>query len=472
MTANVAPDINAGDALVLFGASGDLARKKLYPALYQLESRGRLDGLRVVGVARSHWGDEALRGYVHDSLMLSGKPIDTEVWGRLSERMSMVSGEYTEAATYERLASTLGAECARPVFYLAIPPSIFPAVVDGLAGVGLAGERGRVVVEKPFGRDLDSARALNATLHAHFPERSIFRIDHYLGKESVENLLVFRFANSFLEPIWNRNYVDNVQVTMAEQFGVEGRGSFYDSVGAIRDVVQNHLLQVVALLAMEPPLGADAEHLRDETTKVLAAMKTVDCKHLLRGQYVDYRDEPGVKPTSQTETFAALHLEIDSWRWAGVPFYVRAGKALTASAVEAVVELRQPPRMLFRGRESDPAGANMIRFRLGAHDGVTMTVQAKEPGSAATSRSIDLAVDFEHALGTRREAYDRLLDDALKGDARRFARVDGVEEAWRIVQPALDDPGPVAFYERGSWGPSEADSIFRNEGDTWHPPLI
>ncbi len=465
-------DANAGDALVLFGASGDLARKKLYPALYQLETRGRLAGLRVVGVARSQWGDEALRGYVHDSLTLSGKPIDTEVWGRLSERLSMVSGEYTEAATYERLASTLGAECVRPVFYLAIPPSVFPAVVDGLASVDLAGERGRVVVEKPFGRDLESAKALNAALHAHFPERSIFRIDHYLGKESVENLLVFRFANSFLEPIWNRNYVDNVQVTMAEQFGVEGRGSFYDSVGAIRDVVQNHLLQVVALLAMEPPLGADAEHLRDETTKVLAAMKTVDCKHLLRGQYVDYRDEPGVKPTSQTETFAALHLEIDSWRWAGVPFYVRAGKALTASAVEAVVELRQPPRMLFRGRDSDAAGANMIRFRLGAHDGVTMTVQAKEPGSAATSRSIDLAVDFEHALGTRREAYDRLLDDALKGDARRFARVDGVEEAWRIVQPALDDPGPVAFYERGSWGPTEADSIFRNEGDTWHPPLI
>ena len=459
-----------GDALVLFGASGDLARKKLYPALYQLEQRGRLDGLRVIGVARSQWGNDALRGYVHDSLVLTGKPLDTTVWNRLEARLSMVSGEYTDATTYEHLAATM-ATATRPVFYLAIPPSIFPSVIDGLAAVGLAGERGRVVVEKPFGRDLDSARALNATLHARFPERSIFRIDHYLGKESVENLLVFRFANSFLEPIWNRNYVDNVQVTMAEQFGVEGRGSFYDAVGAIRDVVQNHLLQVVALLAMEPPLGADAEHLRDETTKVLAAMKTIDSSHLVRGQYNGYRDEMGVKPTSDTETFAALHLEIDSWRWAGVPFYVRAGKALTEGAVEAVVELRQPPRMLFHGRDGDTAGANMIRFRLGAHDGVTMTVQAKEPGSAAESRSIDLSVDFDHALGTRREAYDRLLDDALRGDARRFARVDSVEQAWRIVQPALDNPGPVCSYERGSWGPTEAEGIFRSAGDTWHPPL-
>ena len=459
-----------GDALVLFGASGDLARKKLYPALYQLEQRGRLEGLRVVGVARSKWGDEALRGYVHDSLVLSGKPIDTTVWNRLAARLSMVSGEYARPETYQRLAQLI-AGATRPVFYLAVPPSVFADVIDGLANVGLAGERGRVVVEKPFGRDLESAKALNATLHSKFPERSIFRIDHYLGKESVENLLVFRFANSFLEPIWNRNYVDNVQVTMAEQFGVEGRGSFYDAVGAVRDVVQNHLLQVVALLAMEPPLGAGAEHLRDETIKVLASMKAVDCKHLVRGQYDGYRDEPGVKPTSETETFAALHLEIDSWRWAGVPFFVRAGKALTQSAVEAVIELRQPPRMLFHGLDSDDTGANMIRFRLGARDGVTMTVQAKEPGSAAESRSVDLTVDFDHALGMRREAYDRLLDDALKGDTRRFARVDSVEEAWRIVQPALDDPGPVCRYERGSWGPTEADSVFRNEGDTWHPPL-
>ena len=261
-----------GDALVLFGASGDLARKKLYPALYQLEQRGRLDGLRVIGVARSQWGNDALRGYVHDSLVLTGKPLDTTVWNRLEARLSMVSGEYTDASTYEHLAATMAA-ATRPVFYLAIPPSIFPSVIDGLAAVGLAGERGRVVVEKPFGRDLDSARALNATLHARFPERSIFRIDHYLGKESVENLLVFRFANSFLEPIWNRNYVDNVQVTMAEQFGVEGRGSFYDAVGAIRDVVQNHLLQILAHLTMDAPTGEEHEAIRDQKSALLKALK-------------------------------------------------------------------------------------------------------------------------------------------------------------------------------------------------------
>ena len=457
------------DALVLFGATGDLAKRKLFPSLYKLERSGSLN-VPVIGVARSDWSDDDFRDHARASVNAHVDDVDDKVLDSLIKRLDLIQGDYADDATWAELRDLLDThKSSTAVFYMAIPPSMFPTVANELASVGL-NKRGRIVVEKPFGRDLESAVELNQTLHSVFAEDHIFRIDHYLGKEAVEDLLVFRFANTLLEPVWNRNHVRSVQVTMSETIGVEGRGSFYEGVGAIRDVLQNHLLQVVALLAMEPPAGPDAGFLQDEKAKVVNAMRPMDCNHLVRGQYVGYRDEDGVADDSSVETFVAARFEIDSWRWAGVPWYVRVGKGLAEAATEAVIELREPPRMLFDEEGSPPPERNLIRMRLGKHDGVTFALQAKTPGPSLDSQEVDVDVDFAAALGERQDAYERLLGDALIGSLRRFARQDVVEGTWRVVQPALDNGGPIYPYFRDSWGPSEADNILDHDDDVWYEP--
>ncbi|HUG00153.1 MAG TPA: glucose-6-phosphate dehydrogenase [Ilumatobacter sp.] len=456
------------DALVLFGATGDLAKRKLFPALYDLEARGHLT-VPVIGVARSDWTDESFCQHAQEAIEDAKPDADPAVIKSLMKRLDLIQGDYSDPATWDSLRSTLDASNSeQAVYYMAIPPSMFPEVATSLASVGL-NQRGRIVVEKPFGRDLASAIELNATLAEVFPEERIFRIDHYLGKESVEDLLVFRFSNTMLEPVWNRRYVRSVQVTMSETIGVEGRGSFYDGVGAIRDVLQNHLLQVVALLAMEPPAGSDSRFLQDEKAKVMAAMRPIDPSHLVRGQYVGYRDEPGVDADSSVETYAAARIEIDSWRWAGVPWFVRVGKGLTQAATEAVIEFHSPPRLLFDEAGGPAPDRNLVRLRLGKHDGVTFGLQAKTPGPHLDSQMVEVSVDFAAALGERSEAYERLLGDAIAGSTRRFARQDVVEATWRVVQPILDHPGVVHPYFRGSWGPAEAERLL-GSGDHWFAP--